>query len=276
MMHSDTVRPFKAYKNMDFLNSPEARSIRVQCELTEPAVRFEQFGIKNTIVFFGSARIQEPKEADKRLHAVEKEVQATEKLTPELEEKLQAAKALRKAAPYYDAARELAKRLTRWSMEIEAPQKRMHIITGGGPGIMEAANRGTYDAGSHAIGMSISLPFENELNKYCDIERSFRFHYFFVRKYWLFYLSKALVVFPGGFGTMDELFEVLTLIQTGKTSKRVPVVLFGADFWNSFMNINALVEWGTISRKDLNLLRVLDTVEDAYNYLTESLESYTR
>jgi len=237
--------PVKAYKNLDFLESPAARSIRVQCELTEPFHRLRRQGVYNTVVFFGSARIK-PVSVAKT---------AAEKLS----------------ARYYEAARELAKVMTEWSFKIEEPKHRYFVCSGGGPGIMEASNRGATEAGGKTVGLGISLPFEQSNNAYITDELDFEFHYFFVRKYWFTYLAKALVVFPGGFGTMDELFENLTLVQTRKIQKKLPVVLFGSEFWQDVINFDNLVKWGVISEQDLELFKVFDSVVDAHRYLVAEI-----
>jgi len=172
---------------------------------------------------------------------------------------------------YYEDAALLAEKLTRWSLSIENPAKRFYICSGGGPGIMEAANRGAQNAGGPSIGLNISLPFEQTPNPFQTRELSFEFHYFFVRKYWFFYLGKALVIFPGGFGTMDELFELLTLVQTQKTKKYMPIILYGSEYWNELINFNALVKWGTINREDLNLFHFFDDVDSAFEFLRDEL-----
>ena len=177
-----------------------------------------------------------------------------------------------KFSPYYENARELARCLSVWGMRSENPEKHFHIISGGGPGIMEAANRGAKEGGGKSIGLGISLPFEQSINKYCDPELGFEFQYFFIRKYWFLYHAKAILVFPGGFGTMDELFEMLTLIQTQKVEKKVPIILFGKEFWEKLVNFDVLLEWGTISPEDYNLFTMVDTVEEAYKKITNCFE----
>ena len=236
--------PVKAYKNKEFLNSPQARSIRVLCELEEPRKRFKQAGIDNTIVFFGSARTPDPETEE----------------TPS------------KQYRFYGDARELAKRLTKWSIDTHHGRHAYAICSGGGPGIMEAANRGARDAGGKSVALGISLPMEQGVNEYADPDLAFEFHYFFVRKYWFAYMAKAIVVFPGGFGTMDELFEVVTLMQTEKIRKRVPIVLYGKEFWNDIVNFDKFIEWGTISARDVNLFRIIDSVEEAEEYLINEME----
>ena len=178
-----------------------------------------------------------------------------------------------KFSPYYDHARELARRLSIWGMRSENPEKYFHVISGGGPGIMEATNRGAKEGGGKSIGLGISLPFEQSINKYCDPELSFEFQYFFIRKYWFLYHAKAILVFPGGFGTMDELFEMLTLIQTQKVEKKVPIILFGKEFWEKLINFEVLLEWGTISPEDCKLFTIVETVDEAYDRLTKSFEN---
>jgi hypothetical protein len=266
--------PLKAYENPAFLNSPEARSIRVLCEMNEPTGRLALHQIENTLVFFGSARLRAPDEAQQELAALEAEIRKKPAITREQKVKLDRARKAVTAAPYYDMARELARELTYWSQSIPDPAKRFPICTGGGPGIMEAANRGAKEAGGPSLGLGISLPHEQSLNAYCTPELSFEFHYFFVRKYWFFYLAKALIAFPGGFGTLDELFEMLTLIQTRKTKKYVPVVLFGSEFWRPLINWDHFLDWGVIGEEDLALFKICDTVREAKEYLIGELTKY--
>jgi uncharacterized protein (TIGR00730 family) len=266
--------PLKAYENPAFLNSPEARNIRVLCEMTEPAAHLKRQQVENTIVFFGSARFRSPDVAQKELAAIEADIRKKPAMTREQKADLDRARKMVLMAPYYDQARELARQLTQWSLSIPEPIRRFPICTGGGPGIMEAANRGAMEAGGQSIGLGISLPHEQSMNPYCTPELMFEFHYFFVRKYWFFYLAKALVAFPGGFGTQDELFEILTLIQTRKTKKYVPVVLFGSEFWNPLINWDHFVDRGVIDDDDVNLFRICDTVREAKDYLIGELTKY--
>ena len=278
--------PNKAYENLHFLNSEAARNIRVLCEMTEPALRFAREKIEDTIVLFGSARIMPVEAARIRLeeteasikdpdHCVMRCTEANEdpdNMTYKEKRALRLAKSAVKSAPYYDMAVELAEELTSWSMNLDKDdQRRFVICSGGGPGIMEAANLGAHNAGGKSIGLGISLPFEQGINPYIQDSLKFEFHYFFVRKYWFVLLSKALVAFPGGFGTMDELFESLTLVQTRKIETAPPIVLFGSEFWNSLINFDLLVEWGTISKEDINLFKVVDTVKDARDYIIREL-----
>lgn len=264
--------PNKAYENLHFLNSEPARNIRVLCEMTEPALRFAQEKIEDTIVLFGSARIISMEAAKIRLEETKASIKDPENMTNREKRALHLAESSFKSAPYYDKAVELAEELTSWSMNLDVEdQRRFVICSGGGPGIMEAANLGAHNAGGKSIGLGISLPFEQGINPYVQDNLKFEFHYFFVRKYWFVLLAKALVAFPGGFGTMDELFESLTLIQTKKISKAPPIVLFGSEFWESLFNFDLLVEWGTISKEDLHLFKIVDTVKDARDYIIEEL-----
>ena len=266
--------PIKAYKDLNFLNSDAARNIRVLCEMTEPGLRFAEEKIKDTIVLFGSARIVPVHVADAQLKTVQASIGDLEHPTADEQRSLQKALSIVKAAPYYNMAAELAQELTKWSMNLsEEDMRRFIICSGGGPGIMEAANRGAHNAGGKSIGLGISLPFEQGVNEYIPDKLKFEFHYFFVRKYWFVLMAKALVAFPGGFGTMDELFETLTLVQTGKITDAPPIILFGSEFWNSVVNFDALVEWGTISPEDLQLFTIVDTVEQARDAIIEQLSA---
>jgi len=266
--------PLKAYDNPAFLSSPEGRLIRVMCEMTEPNGRLALHEIENTLVFFGSARLKSSEDAKRELTELESQIRAKPAITRDLKVRLDRARKLVATAPYYDQARELARELTQWSQSIPDPAKRFPVCTGGGPGIMEAANRGAKEAGGPSLGLGISLPHEQCINEYCTPDLTFEFHYFFVRKYWFFYLAKALIAFPGGFGTMDELFEMLTLIQTRKTKKYVPVVLFGSEFWRPLINWDHFIDWGVISEEDLALFKICDTVREAKDYLIGELTKY--
>ena len=253
--------PMKPYENPRFMNSPGARSLRILSEYVEPQSRFQRFEVEDTIVFFGSARLVSTTEAEAEVAAAKGK---GEKLEAVAAKKLNNAK-------YYEATRDLAFRLTEWSKGLGGDHKRFVVCSGGGPGIMEAANRGASEARGMNIGLNISLPFEQIDNPYITRELNFEFHYFFMRKFWFVYLAKALIIMPGGFGTLDELFEVLTLQQTGKIRKPMPIVLFGADYWSKVINFDALVEFGTISPEDLDLFLLTDSVEEAFDYLTEEL-----
>src|SRR3989339_115089 len=224
---------FKAYDNAEFLHSHAARYIRVLTEFMEPEQRFKKMGINNTIVFFGSARSVETRDYKKK------------KLLPgETPDKG------RVVSRAHQACIELSRRITAWSNKIKDPCKRFYLCSGGGPGIMGAANKGAWLAKGKSIGFNISLPLEQHPNPYITPDLNFEFHYFFIRKFWFLYYAKALVAFPGGFGTFDEAFELLTLLQTKKLNKKVPVVFFGSEFWNEVFNFKALVKYGVIGRED--------------------------
>ncbi|MBC8267396.1 MAG: TIGR00730 family Rossman fold protein [Rhodospirillaceae bacterium] len=254
--------PVKAYKNSGFLKRREARTLRILSEYLEPESRFEDFNVSDTIVFFGSARVLARKQARAALKEA-RESGAVERIS-DAERDLAMSR-------YYEDARELAKRLTKWSKGLEKGRRRFVVCTGGGPGLMEAANRGASEARGLNIGLNISLPHEQSDNPYVSRELNFEFNYFFMRKFWFTYLAKALIAFPGGFGTMDEFFELITLIQTQKLNKKMPIVLYGASFWNEVINFDALVRYGTISVDDLNLFKRLETVDEAFDYITSEL-----
>ncbi len=227
-----------AYKNEEFLDSADARALRILSEYLEPYSHFHRERIRDTVVFFGSARIQD---AEGPL------------------------------ARYYEDARTLARMLTEWGEEIKHHSRRFVVCSGGGPGIMEAANRGACDAGGKTVGLNIGLPFEQLPNPYISPELCFEFHYFFMRKFWFAYLAKALIVFPGGFGTMDELMELLTLVQTRKLQKKIIILLYGSSFWKEIINFDALVKYGTISEEDLKLFEFVDDPETAMALLKDGL-----
>src|SRR5229473_4883908 len=246
-----------AYQNESFLNSPDGRVLRILAEYQEPLVRFRREQIQDTVVFFGSARFQGSAAAESNLTQLE--TKRAEIPAAQHEKNRKVALAGVDMARYYEDARRLAYMLTQWSIQIPARRHRFVVTTGGGPGIMEAANLGAYEAGGKTIGLNIRLPFEQMPNPYITPELNFEFHYFFMRKYWFAYLAKALVVFPGGFGTMDELFELLTLAQTGKLAKKIVVIIYGREYWNRIVNLKALADWGAISPKDLDLFQFVDT-----------------
>ena len=269
------MRPEKAYKNLEFLNSPEARAIRILCEYEEPRRRFDMQQVQDTIVVFGSARSKPLDVIDGQIADLERNLARddAEESRAEWEVELARVKASRRLAEYYEGTRELSRRLTEWDMNRKG-LKRYYISTGGGPGMMEAANRGASEVvGGRSVGLAISLPFEESVNEYVPPELAFEFHYFFTRKYWFLYLCKAMVITPGGFGTLDELFETLTLRQTGKIKKPIPTVLYGAQYWNDIMNIEKMVEWGTISPKDLDMFVITDSVDEAFEYITTAIEA---
>ena len=262
-----------AYENKKFLNSPEGRILRILAEYQEPLSRFRRERIQDTIVFFGSARFHSRSQAEDALQLLDKPGSAT--LAPEEEqERIRRARADVQMARYYEDARKLAFLVTQWTKTINQPRHRFVITTGGGPGIMEAANLGASEAGGKTIGLNIHLPFEQMPNSYITPDLNFEFHYFFMRKLWFAYLSKALVVFPGGFGTFDELFELLTLAQTEKLAKKICIVVYGKDYWDRVINFQALVDAGTISPKDLELFHWANTPEEAFEYLRKDLTQH--
>jgi uncharacterized protein (TIGR00730 family) len=229
-----------AYLNEKFLNSPDARAMRILAEFLEPLAHFRREKIRDTVVFFGSARIREEGPMSE----------------------------------YYQGARTLARMLTEWSEQFTNSNYRFVVCSGGGPGIMEAANRGASEAKGKTVGLNIGLPFEQFPNPYITPELSFEFHYFFMRKFWFAYLAKALVVFPGGFGTLDELMEILTLTQTQKLAKKITTVLYGSQYWNEIINFPALVKHGVISPEDLNLFQFADDPATAFELLKAGLTAY--
>ncbi len=270
-MSDASPHPEKAYKNLEFLNSPDARTVRILAEYLEPKRRFEAEKVGGTIVVFGSARSKKLEDVKETLASVEKRIDQTSGIPdPALEEELEFARNQVFLSRYYEDGVELARRLTEWSKTLD-PRDRPVVCTGGGPGMMEAANRGAIEAGGRSIGLNISLPFEQVPNDFITPELNFEFHYFFMRKLWLVHLARALVILPGGFGTLDELFEVLTLVQTEKVKKKLPIVIYGKEYWNQIVNMENLVKYGVISRTDLDLFRYCDTVDEAFSYLKEEL-----
>jgi uncharacterized protein (TIGR00730 family) len=256
-------RPPRAYRNLRFLNSKDARPLRMLAEYLEPKARFERHRVDDTIVFMGSARICSREQADAALRKAEAGAGDLERAHTAL-----------RMSTYYEAARRLAFRLTQWSKELDPEERRFVVCTGGGPGIMEAANRGAAEARGMNVGLTISIPAEDFDNAYVTRELAFHFHYFFMRKFWFAYLAKAVIVFPGGFGTLDELFELLTLVQTRKMRKPLPMVLFGTDYWRQVIDFDALVRHGTIGARDVELVHRTDSVDDAYEWVVRQLSEY--
>jgi uncharacterized protein (TIGR00730 family) len=256
-------RAVKAYYSRRFMESPDARPVRILSEYLEPLERFEDYNIKDTILVFGSARTSSREEAEAGLARARASGEG-----------IAAAETALRMSRYYEDTRRLTYRLTEWSKGLATGGRRFVICSGGGPGIMEAANRGASEARGENMGLGISLPFEQENNPYITRRLDFAFHYFFMRKFWFLYLAKAVVMMPGGFGTMDELFEALTLVQTGKIKKKLPIVLYGSDFWDKVVNFDVLVEFGTISPEDVDLFHRSDTVDDAFEFITSELKDY--
>jgi uncharacterized protein (TIGR00730 family) len=273
-----------AYENAEFINSPDGRLLRIIAEYQEPMARFRRERIQDTVVFFGSARFHALDVASSALELLENPGSAQpapeweQPATPEEIERGQAtalqlrlAEAAVEMAHYYEDARKLAGMVSTWAQTLPGRRHRFVVTSGGGPGIMEAANRGAYEAGCKTIGLNINLPFEQHPNPYITPALNFDFHYFFMRKYWFAYLAKALVVFPGGFGTLDEMFELLTLAQTRKLAKHITVVVYGSNYWKNVINLEVLAEKGAISMEDLSLFQFADTPEEAFALLKTGL-----
>ena len=258
-----------SYMDPQFLDSDEGRPIRILSEYLDPLRRFREQKIQDTVVFFGSARVDSRARAERALRTLRARgvKDADEHYQTELNK---SHKALQWAR-YYEDAREVARLLTAWSRTLPSEHHRFVVTSGGGPGIMEAANRGAREAGGKTIGLNIRLPFEQGANPYITDGLHFEFHYFFMRKFWFAYLAKALVVFPGGFGTCDELFEILTLAQTDKLSKKIQVVLYGREYWNDVLDLGPMAGWGAIAEKDLELISFADSPGDAFEMLQAHL-----
>lgn len=265
-----STKSSKAYKNLQFLTSSDARILRILAEYLEPRARFNHLKVEDTIVFFGSARVEDLSTCQEKLKACEQ--RAAEDPSPQNQRDLEIAKKRVELSRYYEDARTLARLLTEWSLNLHNSQRRFLVTSGGGPGIMEAANRGASEVpGGRSVGLNISIPAEQGSNPYITEELNFEFHYFFTRKFWFIYLAKGLVVFPGGFGTMDELWEVLTLLQTGKVQKKMPVVLYGERYWKSLVNFDVMVENLMINREDLELIHFSDDPQEAFQYIRDCL-----
>jgi len=273
----DTRHPL-SFEDKVFVNTPDARPLRILAEYLEPLGRLRRENIQDTIVFFGSARIKSQKAAQEALEEFEKqnrlaalrEGQVPDEVVAEARQRVQQRAV--EFSRYYEDARELARLLTLWSDRLPDRRRRFVVTSGGGPGIMEAANQGAADAGGKTIGLNIQLPFEQRPNPYITPALSFEFHYFFMRKFWFAYPAKALIAFPGGFGTLDELMEILTLTQTQKLAKKIVIVLYGKEYWNEIINFEALVNWGTISPADLQLFKFADSPQEAFEMVKSDLE----
>lgn len=256
-----------AYKDTDFLLKDELRPARLQLELLKPELILKEHNIENTIIIFGSARIPEPVAAQKQSAKAEKSARENpaDKL---LARTARIARSITANSKYYEEARRLSNLISHANKSLN--DARFVVVTGGGPGIMEAANRGAHDAGAESIGLNIVLPFEQKPNEYITPDLCFQFHYFAIRKMHFLIRAKALVVFPGGFGTLDELFETLTLIQTKKI-KPIPVLIFGRDFWDRVIKFDAMVEEGVISPEDMDLFQYVETAEEAWEIISKTL-----
>jgi uncharacterized protein (TIGR00730 family) len=270
---TDILKPAPvAYQNEQFIASPDGRILRILAEYQEPLARFRREQIQDTVVFFGSARFHGRTSASQNLATIEKNHGKVP--ADKLEKELKLAQAGIDMARYYEDARHLAHMLTKWSIEIPARRHRFVVTTGGGPGIMEAANLGAHEAGGKSIGLNIQLPFEQHPNPYVTPSLNFQFHYFFMRKFWFAYLAKGLVIFPGGFGTMDELFEILTLAQTEKLAKKILVVIYGSEYWNRIINFQAFVDAGAVSQQDLEFFKIVDDPNEAFEFLRDGLTKH--
>ncbi|MGL1902723.1 MAG: LOG family protein [Fibrobacterales bacterium] len=258
---SKNTTPILAHQNPNFIEKRAGRTVRVLAEFESPREQFNKYNVDHTIAFFGSARTLATRDVNSQLNKLKKANKTKTKEYKRLE-------GLKKVARYYDECRELAKRISIWS---EKQKENYCIVTGGGPGIMEAGNRGAHDAKAPNIGLNIELPFEQSPNPYITPELNLNFNYFFIRKYWFLYLAKALVAFPGGFGTIDELFETLTLIQTKKIIKPIPIILYGKEFWDQLINIDFLAETAMINTEDLDLFHVVDSVDEAFDIITSQI-----
>jgi uncharacterized protein (TIGR00730 family) len=258
-----------AYLYQEFLESAEARPVRILSEYLEPLRRFKEQKIQDTVVFFGSARVDSRERAERALRTLR--ARGVKNADAEYEQELTKSRKALEWARYYEDARELARLLASWSLTIQSENHRFVVTSGGGPGIMEAANRGAREGGGKTVGLNIRLPFEQGANPYITDGLHFEFHYFFMRKFWFAYLAKALVIFPGGFGTCDELFEILTLVQTDKLSKKIQVILYGSDYWKEVLMFKPMAEWGAIAERDLDLLVRADTPAEAFEQLRSHL-----
>jgi len=259
-----------AYENKKFLDGPDGRLLRILAEYQEPLSKFRRERIQDTIVFFGSARIHSLEDTQAALE----QLRAAPDDAPDLQQRIRRAESDAAMSRYYEDARRLAFLITKWTQTIAQPRRRFVVCTGGGPGIMEAANRGASEAGGKTVGLNIHLPLEQVPNPYITPELNFEFHYFFMRKLWFAYLAKALVVFPGGFGTFDEMFELLTLSQTRKLNKHISTVVYGKSYWSNVINFQALVDAGTISPEDMHLIHWAETPDEAFAFLRDDLENH--
>ena len=258
-----------AYLDPEFLDSEEARPLRILAEYLEPLRRFRAQNIQDTVVFFGSARIHSREQAELALERLERRFGA--RAGSDLEEHLARGRKAVEWSRYYEEARQLAHKLTEWTQTLTSPYFRFVVTSGGGPGIMEAANRGAHEAGGKTIGLNIRLPHEQGPNRFITEGLHFEFHYFFMRKFWFAYLAKALVIFPGGFGTLDEMFEILTLMQTEKLAKQIQIILYGTDYWDAILRLEPMAEWGAIGPADMHLVQRANTPDEAFALLQAHL-----
>ena len=269
---TDMAQQPLAYLDEQFLESEEGRPLRILSEYLEPLRRFKDQNIQDTVVFFGSARVEPRERAERALKTLR--ARGLSETQAQFQAELARSRKAVDWARFYEDAREVARRLTSWSMTLGSEHHRFVVTSGGGPGIMEAANRGATEAGGKTIGLNIRLPFEQGANDYITDGLHFEFHYFFMRKFWFAYLATAIVVFPGGFGTLDEMFEILTLAQTDKLSKKIAVILYGREYWEKVINLEPMVEWGAIADEDKQLLKWADTPDEAFDQLRAHLEEH--
>ncbi len=268
--------PKAPHENHAFMQSTPARPIRILAEYLHPLAQLKKEGIGDTIVMFGSARIESHESAAARCTRLKdrKTGRLSKLKLKQHYVALREAKSALEMSRYYEEARQLSHKLTTWALSLGPRPRRFVVCSGGGPGIMEAANRGAYEAGGKSIGLSIELPHEQFANPYISPELSFNFHYFFMRKLWFAQIAKALIVFPGGFGTMDELWEMMTLSQTGKMPNHTPILIYGRKYWNDVLNLKGMVRWGTINQSEYDLLQFADTVDEAFDVIRGRLEKY--
>ena len=268
--------PKAPHEDPKFLASTPARPIRIIAEYIHPLVQLKNQGIGDTIVMFGSARIESHETASARYTRLKKEKASgwSAERRKKHHVQLREAKDALEMSTYYEQARQLSYKITTWALSLGPRPRRFVICSGGGPGIMEAANRGAYEAGGKSIGLSIELPHEQYANPYISPELSFNFHYFFMRKLWFAQIAKALIVFPGGFGTLDELWEMMTLSQTGKMPKHTLILIYGRKYWDEVLRLKNMVRWGTISQEDFDNLQYADSVEEAFDKIRMGLEKY--
>jgi len=268
--------PKAPHEDPKFMSSTPARPIRILAEYLHPLAQLKKEGIGDTIVMFGSARIASHENSAARLA----KLKATNTANWSVQrlkhhrEALREAKSALEMSRYYEEARQLSYKITTWALSLGPRPRRFVISSGGGPGIMEAANRGAYEAGGKSIGLSIELPHEQFANPYISPELSFNFHYFFMRKLWFAQIAKALIVFPGGFGTMDELWEMMTLSQTGKMAKNTLILIYGRKYWSEVLNLKAMVRWGMINQNEYKLLKFADTPDEAFDVIRTGLEKH--
>jgi len=256
------------------MDSVAARPLRILAEYLDPLTRLRRAGVADTIVMFGSARMFPLEQSQAHLKRLQRTpVPRAADAKREHVRRVHDAHASVQMSRYYEEARELARKITAWSVKFGEKPRRFVICSGGGPGIMEAANRGACEAGGKSIGLNIQLPHEQYPNPYISEELNFDFHYFFMRKLWFAQLAKALIVFPGGFGTMDELWEMLTLLQSGKLPQRNLILIYGRKYWDEVLDWRAMVRWGTISESDYGLLQFADNVDDAFERVRAELEA---